>query len=238
MSAKGKGKGKRHTGVVVWFNGRQGYGWINVDNEENDAYVHFSDLQCKGYVTLEDGQEVSFQLERQADDMLKAVAVAQPNGKKLQNDKKLTGSKDPPPRADRPARGGRGGRGRASRGSRGGAARGGRKRNDRRKSEDMNGDLTTGTVISFFGNYGWIHLDDDSGDAYVHWRDIAVSSTDDGYMKLLRDDRVEFLCVHQDGGRMKAVEVASLGGGGGGDMAPPKRGRDRGRGRARGRGRR
>ena len=68
------------TGTVVWFNGRQGYGWISVDGEDQDAYVHFTDINAKGYRTLEDGQKVRFSLVRQEDDMLKAVKVTLPNG--------------------------------------------------------------------------------------------------------------------------------------------------------------
>lgn len=49
-------------GKVKWFNAKKGYGFINGENGE-DVFVHFSQIMQDGYKTLQDGQEVTFELE-------------------------------------------------------------------------------------------------------------------------------------------------------------------------------
>lgn len=46
-------------GVVKWFNAEKGYGFIQLE-EGNDIFVHYSAIQEEGFKTLEEGQEVSF----------------------------------------------------------------------------------------------------------------------------------------------------------------------------------
>lgn len=48
-------------GTVKWFNGAKGYGFISGENGE-DVFVHFSALNVDGYKTLEEGQEVEFEV--------------------------------------------------------------------------------------------------------------------------------------------------------------------------------
>ena len=48
-------------GVVKWFNAEKGFGFISVDGED-DVFVHFSAIMSDGYKTLEEGQEVSFEV--------------------------------------------------------------------------------------------------------------------------------------------------------------------------------
>ena len=50
-------------GKVKWFNNEKGYGYIEVDGE-NDVFVHFSAITGEGYKTLEEGQEVEFEVEQ------------------------------------------------------------------------------------------------------------------------------------------------------------------------------
>ena len=50
------------TGKVKWFNGEKGFGFIEVPGE-NDVFVHFSAIQGEGYKTLDEGQEVEFEIE-------------------------------------------------------------------------------------------------------------------------------------------------------------------------------
>ena len=50
-------------GTVKWFNNEKGYGYIQVEGE-NDVFVHFSAIQGEGYKTLEEGQEVEFEVEQ------------------------------------------------------------------------------------------------------------------------------------------------------------------------------
>lgn len=47
------------TGKVKWFNAEKGYGFIARENGE-DVFVHFSAIQTDGFKTLEEGQDVEF----------------------------------------------------------------------------------------------------------------------------------------------------------------------------------
>jgi len=49
------------TGKVKWFNAEKGFGFIEVEGE-NDVFVHFSAIQGDGFKSLEEGQEVSFEI--------------------------------------------------------------------------------------------------------------------------------------------------------------------------------
>lgn len=49
-------------GTVKWFNSEKGFGFISVDGED-DVFVHFSAILGDGFKTLEEGQEVEFEVE-------------------------------------------------------------------------------------------------------------------------------------------------------------------------------
>ena len=49
------------TGKVKWFNAEKGFGFIEVEGE-NDVFVHFSAIQGNGFKTLEEGQSVTFEI--------------------------------------------------------------------------------------------------------------------------------------------------------------------------------
>jgi CspA family cold shock protein len=53
---------KMETGKVKWFNGEKGFGFIERDGGD-DVFVHFSAIQGEGYKTLDEGQEVTFEIE-------------------------------------------------------------------------------------------------------------------------------------------------------------------------------
>jgi len=46
-------------GTVKWFNREKGFGFITGEDGK-DVFVHFSQIKIDGYKTLEEGQEVSF----------------------------------------------------------------------------------------------------------------------------------------------------------------------------------
>lgn len=48
-------------GTVKWFNAEKGYGFIQVENSD-DVFVHYSAIQGEGFKTLEEGQEVEFDI--------------------------------------------------------------------------------------------------------------------------------------------------------------------------------
>jgi len=47
------------TGTVKFFNNEKGYGFIKREGGE-DLFVHFSNIQGSGFRTLEEGQQVEF----------------------------------------------------------------------------------------------------------------------------------------------------------------------------------
>lgn len=52
------------TGVVKWFNGQKGFGFIQPDDGGNDVFVHISALERAGMSSLNEGQKISFELEQ------------------------------------------------------------------------------------------------------------------------------------------------------------------------------
>ena len=52
----------RQSGIVKWFDNRKGYGFIQRDDNGEDVFVHFREIQGDGFKTLEEGQKVEFGL--------------------------------------------------------------------------------------------------------------------------------------------------------------------------------
>jgi CspA family cold shock protein len=50
------------TGTVKWFDDDKGFGFVEQEEGE-DAFVHYSEIVGEGYKSLEEGQDVSFDLE-------------------------------------------------------------------------------------------------------------------------------------------------------------------------------
>ena len=49
------------TGTVKFFNNEKGYGFIS-RADGDDVFVHFSQIQSQGYKTLNEGQQVEFEV--------------------------------------------------------------------------------------------------------------------------------------------------------------------------------
>lgn len=54
----------QNIGTVKWFNSEKGFGFIQIENENKDFFVHHSEIQNSGYgrVSLDEGQRVSFEI--------------------------------------------------------------------------------------------------------------------------------------------------------------------------------
>ena len=50
------------TGTVKWFNGSKGYGFISREDGD-DVFVHFRSIQGDGYKSLDEGDQVQFDIE-------------------------------------------------------------------------------------------------------------------------------------------------------------------------------
>ena len=48
-------------GTVKWFNNQKGFGFIS-DEAGNDVFVHYTGLNMDGFKSLEEGQEVEFEV--------------------------------------------------------------------------------------------------------------------------------------------------------------------------------
>jgi CspA family cold shock protein len=51
-------------GTVKWFNATKGFGFIQPDEGGADVFVHISAVERAGLGSLNEGQKVSFELER------------------------------------------------------------------------------------------------------------------------------------------------------------------------------
>ena len=50
-------------GTVKWFNGKKGYGFIEREDKEKDAFVHASAVKNAGMRFLNEGDKLEFEME-------------------------------------------------------------------------------------------------------------------------------------------------------------------------------
>jgi len=64
----------RTTGIVKWFDNNKGFGFVNHEDEEEDIFVHYSEIDQEGFKELDENDRVEF-TPVQTDDGLQAHDV-------------------------------------------------------------------------------------------------------------------------------------------------------------------
>jgi cold shock protein len=183
MPAQVVGEGK---GVVKFFNGQKGFGFIVRDDGGEDVFVHISAVEQAGLAGLAEGQPLGFTLVDRG-------------GKVSATDLVIDG--EPLPVEDRPAREPREPRAGGFGGDRGGGFGGDRGGPQR----ELTGEKATGTVKFFnaMKGFGFIQRDDGQPDAFVHISAVERA----GMASLNEGDRLEFDIEVDRRGKFAAVNL-------------------------------
>jgi CspA family cold shock protein len=175
MPAQVVGEGK---GVVKFFNGQKGFGFIVRDDGGEDVFVHISAVEQAGLTGLAEGQPLEFTLVDRG-------------GKISATDLKIEG--EPLPVTDRAPPRDRGGFG------------GGSDRGERGPQRQLTGEKASGTVKFFnaMKGFGFIQRDDGQPDAFVH-----ISAVERAGMTALNEgDRLDFELEVDRRGKYAAVNL-------------------------------
>jgi CspA family cold shock protein len=176
MPAQVVGEGK---GVVKFFNGQKGFGFVVRDDGGEDVFVHISAVEQAGLTGLAEGQPLGFTLVDRG-------------GRISATDLKIEG--DPLPVTDRgPPRD----RDAGPRGGAGGGAGG--------PQRQLTGEKASGTVKFFnaMKGFGFIQRDDGQPDAFVHISAVERA----GMTSLNEGDRLEFELEVDRRGKYAAVNL-------------------------------
>ena len=185
MPAQVVGEG---TGVVKFFNGQKGFGFIVRDDGAEDVFVHISAVEQAGLTGLAEGQPLGFTLVDRG-------------GKISATEIKIDGEpmpvEDRGPREPRPERSGGGGFG-----------GGGDRSASRGPQRQLTGEKATGTVKFFnaMKGFGFVQRDDGQPDAFVH-----ISAVERAGLRALNEgDRLEFDIEVDQRGKFAAVNLTAL----------------------------
>jgi len=177
-------------GIVKFFNGQKGFGFIAQEGGGEDVFVHISAVERAGLAGLGEGQELAFNLVDRG-------------GKVSAQDLQIVGDVVPVQdsggdRGDRPERGG-------DRGDRGGFGGGAGAEAPRR---ELTGEKATGTV-KFFNSmkgFGFLVRDDGQPDAFVHISAVERS----GLSALNEGEKYEFDLEVDRRGKHSAVNLVPV----------------------------
>ncbi|MDP1027167.1 cold-shock protein [Sphingomonas sp. KR1UV-12] len=177
------------TGVVKFFNGQKGFGFVVRDDGGEDVFVHISAVEQAGLTGLAEGQPLGFTLVDRGG-RISATEL------KIDGEPMAVTERAPrEPReggfGDRPARGAAGGFG----GDRGGAPQ-----------RQLTGEKATGTVKFFnaMKGFGFIQRDDGQPDAFVHISAVERA----GMASLNEGDRLQFELEVDRRGKYAAVNLS------------------------------
>jgi cold shock protein len=177
MPAQVIGSGK---GIVKFFNGQKGFGFIQCDDRPEDVFVHISAVEQAGLVGLAEGQPLEFTLVDRG-------------GKVSATDLVIDGEPMPVTEsAPRPER--------ESRAPSSGAPRGGQ--------SDAAGQHANGTV-KFFNDvkgFGFVQRDDGGEDVFIHISALERG----GLSGVAQGDRIEFDIEIDRRGKYSATNVSKI----------------------------